>query len=211
MYLRALRWGLGPEAGRDEDFRNALREEASQIGWPALHTRLAGLDPEAAAKMLPGDHIRITRALEVHALTGKRFSEWAREWEVRRPRFSHRLLVLCGRREWLRNRIAQRSRQMLAEGWTQEVQTLLERGTAPEDHCFKALGYREIAEHLEGKMSREALEERIIILTGQFARRQMIWLRGEKPATWVAACGKEALSPLTTLEKLLANAGIAHV
>lgn len=215
MYLRALRWGLGPDAGRDDAFRGQLQREAEEQGWPALHRRLAKQDPEAAARILPNDHIRITRALEVLHTTGRRFSAWTQEWETRQARFPHRLLVLCGPRHWLRERIARRTRQMLEEGWIEEVRALLSSGITPDHHCFKALGYREIAEYIESgdKQSdgRETLESTIVTRTAQFARRQMIWLRSEIPATWIATAGDGVSQPLGTLEKLLANAGIAHV
>jgi tRNA dimethylallyltransferase len=87
--------------------------------------------------------------------------------------------VLSVSRETLRARIAARTDTMLAAGWIAEVEALLARGLPPTQHCFKALGYREIAAHLHGDLTREALRERIVTVTTQFAKRQMTWFRRE--------------------------------
>lgn len=211
MYLRALRWGLIDDEARDEALRAKLQAEVDEHGAAALHARLNAADPEAAARIMPTDALRIVRALEGMGATGRRWSELQAQWRTPRPRFAHLLIVLHGERGWLRERIAQRTRAMLQAGWIEETEALLAAGVPRTQHCFKALGYREILDYLEGafgtgERAREALAQRIIDQTRQFARRQLIWLRRERPALWLPADagGPQALA--ATVQNLLANA-----
>ncbi|OPZ09929.1 MAG: tRNA dimethylallyltransferase [candidate division BRC1 bacterium ADurb.BinA292] len=214
LYLRALRWGLFEGGGRDEAVRAALAAEARQAGPAALHARLARVDPAAAERIAPNDAVRIVRALEVHVLTGRRLSELQRQWSAPAPRFPHLLVVLFERRDRLRERIARRADAMLAAGWIDEVAELLARGNPPEAHCFRALGYREIIAHLRGELSRDALAERIATATVQFAKRQMVWFRRERPAIWLPAGDGDAGERVADLawlaRRLLAECGAAR-
>lgn len=203
LYLRALRWGLFEQEGNDPEIRKALEREAAELGAPALHRRLAEADPEAAGRIAPGDAIRIVRALEVFQATGRRISELQRQWERPSPRFPHVLAVLVGPRELIRRRIAERARAMLQEGWIEETRALLERGVAESSHCFKALGYREVIQHIRGEMDFETLAQRITTLTHQFAKRQMVWFRRERPALWLQPEDGDLTALLGDLEKLL--------
>ncbi|MCE5228434.1 tRNA (adenosine(37)-N6)-dimethylallyltransferase MiaA [bacterium] len=197
MYLRALRWGMfdldEPTSGnrqspidtRQSVHRTQLEAELASIGPQALHERLAQVDPDAARRISPSDAVRIVRALEVHAMTGRPISRLQDQWESPRPRFPHVLIALVAERGALRERIARRTDEMLAAGWIDEARALLERGIPPTRHCFKALGYREIVEHLDGRLGLDRLRDLIVTRTGQFSKRQMIWLRRERPALWI--------------------------
>ena len=211
MYLRALRWGLFDEEAREEVVRWALEEEAREQGLPALHRRLAELDPEAARRIAPADRIRIVRALEVQAVTGRRMSDLQSQWVQPRPRFPHVLTVLVAPREEVRRRIAQRTEAMLEAGWVQEVARLLERGVPEDQHCFKALGYREIIGHLQGRLSEAEMRRLIVTRTHQFAKRQMAWFRRERPALWLMATANGPAILGDRLEKLLAKIGTPPV
>lgn len=203
LYLRALRWGLFEQDAADGEIRGALRRELAGEGAPALHRRLAGVDPEAARRIMPNDAVRIVRALEVHAVTGQPLSALQGQWRQPRERFAHVLAVIVAPREWVRQRIAKRTRAMLAEGWIEEVRALLQRGIPETQHCFKALGYREVIAHLRGELDFEALASRITTLTHQFSKRQMVWLRRERPALWVEAEKGNPAFLERRLEKLL--------
>ena len=203
MYLRALRWGLFEGAGRNDRIRQTLQEDAQRQGPAALHARLRQLDPAAADRIGANDTIRLVRALEVYKLTGRRLSVHQRQWENPRARFPHVMVVLYARREWMRQRIAARTRAMLTAGWIREVEDLLGRGLSPEQHCFKALGYRDVVRHIGGEISRSALEELIVIRTRQFAKRQLVWLRRERPAIWLAIDQLAPPAVADWLEKLL--------
>jgi tRNA dimethylallyltransferase len=204
LYLRALRWGLFEQEASDPAVRRALEDELRTAGAPAMHRRLAGLDPEAAAHIAPADAVRIVRALEVQAVTGRRMSELQRQWARPRPRFRHELVVLVAPRELVRRRIAERARIMLTGGWIEETRALLAAGVDESQHCFKALGYREVIDHIRGKMTFDELVARITTLTQQFARRQMVWLRRERPALWLEAGeGEKASKVQASIQKLL--------
>ena len=207
LYLRALRWGLFDQEARDPALRARLEEEIQALGAPALHARLAVIDPRAALRIAPADRVRIVRALEVHALTGRPLSELQRQWTRPAPRFPHVLAVLVAPRELLRRRIAERTDAMLAAGWADEVRALLAEGLSPRQHCFKALGYHEVIEHVQGRLAFGLMRERIILRTQQFAKRQMVWFRRERPALWLAPPGQEPAAIYPRLEKLLAKLG----
>lgn len=207
MYLRALRWGLFGDNPGDPAARARLEAEAAAHGSAALHERLARIDPVAAGRIAPGDSVRIVRALEVHAATGRPISQWQSQWEKPRPRLPHVVVVLVAGRAALRERIARRTDEMLAAGWIDETRALLGRGIPPAQHCFKALGYREIIEHIEGRLAFGPLRERIVTRTGQFSKRQMIWLRRERPAAWLEIDFDRPAAALCRVENMLAKIG----
>lgn len=211
LYLRALRWGLFSQEARDETLRAALEEEARRDGPQALRRRLERLDPASARRIAPGDVVRLVRALEVHTLTGRPLSELQCQWERPRPRFPHVLGVLIAPRELVRRRIAERTELMLGEGWVEEVRRLLERGVPPGQHCFKALGYREILRHLAGEIDQGRMRQLIVSQTHQFAKRQMAWFRRERPALWLPVKEGNLAVLHNLLEKLLAKLGTAFV
>jgi tRNA dimethylallyltransferase len=216
LYLRALRWGLFEQPSRSPEVRARLESELAQAGAPALHARLQSLDPVAAARIHPTDPVRLVRALEILELTGRPLDELQQQWHTPAPRFPHLLVVLTAPRAWLRARIAARTDAMLAAGWVDEVAALRAAGFPPDLHCFKALGYREILEHLDGHLTHAQLRERITTTTHQFAKRQMVWFRRERPALWLrldpsageTACFTQARQ---ALEKLLAKLGDPYV
>ena len=214
MYLRALRWGLFDaegHAGRNEALRAELEAEAARLGAESLHRRLAAFDAPAAARISPADTLRIVRALEVHAATGRRISDWQAQWREPTARFPHVLAILDAPLEVIRRRIAARVDAMLAAGWVEEVRRLLAAGLAPSRHCFKALGYREIIAHLRGELDAAAMRRLILTRTGQFARRQLTWLRREKDATWIRLTGERPEEALPQLEILLEKLGVPSV
>ncbi len=216
LYLRALRWGLFEQPSRAPAIRARLESELASQSVAALHARLLKLDPAAAARIAPTDAIRIVRALEILELTGRPLAELRRQWQRPAPRFPHLLVVLTAPRSWLRERIAQRTDAMLRAGWVEEVRDLLAAGYTHNLHCFKALGYREIINYLAGRLTLNQLRERIMTATHQFAKRQMIWFRRERPAIWLrldASRGtNDLLAPVrTSLEKLLAKLGKPYV
>lgn len=209
MWLRAIRWGLF-EPGDDIDTSQAgevRRELESRIaaqGSAALHAELGRLDPESAARIHPNDPVRIVRALETHRLLGRPISELRREWETPSPRFPHRLVILETSRADLVDRINQRVDEMLRAGWIEETRRLLDAGTPPGAHCFKALGYPEIIAHLRGSMTYEKMVETIKARTRQFARRQMTWFRKERDAIWLPISAENAGRIARNIENLLA-------
>ena len=211
LYLRALRWGLFADGPRDDAVRTELENQYETLGAPAMHRRLAQADPQAAARIEPADRIRVVRALEVHALTGQPISRLQSQWRRPHARFPHVMVVLSAPRHAVRRRISERVDAMLAEGWIDEVRALLDGGCPPGLHCFKALGYREILAHLRGEIDRTQLRELIVTHTHQFAKRQTIWLRRERPAIWLPLESPEDAHVGPFIEKLLEKARTPYV
>ncbi|HEX8776989.1 MAG TPA: tRNA (adenosine(37)-N6)-dimethylallyltransferase MiaA [Rhodanobacter sp.] len=184
LYFRALQRGLSDLPQADPALRAHLGEEAARIGWPALHERLARLDPAAAARIGPNDAQRLQRALEVIALSGQPLSELQRggrgeafPWRVLK------LALLPGDRRPLHARIAERFDAMLAAGFLDEVRTLRARGDLHADlPAIRAVGYRQGWEHLDGCSDAAEFRERAIFATRQLAKRQITWLRAELDA-----------------------------
>lgn len=192
LYFAALLDGLSPMPEADADTRAAITAEAAALGWPALHARLATLDPDAAARIKAGDAQRIQRALEVHRLTGIPISEWQKR-PSESPPFPAQVLALAiapPERATLHARIATRFDAMLAAGFLDEVHALralpqLQAHPAPlELPAIRAVGYRQAWEFLDGQGSAEDFRERGIAATRQLAKRQFTWLRGRSGAQW---------------------------
>ena len=184
LYFRALEQGLAPMPPADPRVRRRLAEEAGRDGLEALHRRLAGIDPQSAARIHPNDPQRIVRALEVAELTGRSLSAW--HGHSPPAAFPYRVLKLVlapAGREELRERIAERFGQMLEAGFEDEVARLLARGDLdPELPAMRAVGYRQMAEYLLGNIDRPTMVQRAVDATRQLAKRQMTWLRREPEA-----------------------------
>ncbi|MDE2257570.1 MAG: tRNA (adenosine(37)-N6)-dimethylallyltransferase MiaA [Xanthomonadaceae bacterium] len=180
LYFRALQSGLSQLPEADADLRARLTDEAARLGWPVLHARLQHLDPVAAKKIRPGDAQRIQRALEVMALTGKPLS--GQQGGMPAP-FPYRVLKLAlvpDDRAVLHERIAQRMDVMIAQGLLDEVRVLRSRGDLHADlPAFRAVGYRQAWQHLNGQFDATEFRDRAVFATRQLAKRQLTWLRGE--------------------------------
>lgn len=183
LWIRALLHGLLDAPGASPQFRAALRLELERLGAPALHARLAEVDAEAAARILPNDKVRIERALEVHALSGKPLSELQREHRFAALRYRALIWFLDPPRELLRERIEARTRRMFAEGaLRRESEWLLSRGAAK---ALKIIGYGECAEALRTGDWKLA-EERTRSRTWRYAKRQRTWFAKDAgaPLEW---------------------------
>ena len=180
LYFKVLQDGLDELPQADPAVRARLDEEAALHGVPALHARLATLDPVTAARLKPNDSQRIQRALEIIELTGQPMSSLLTQKSAAELPF--KLLPLAlepSRREVLHERIALRFDLMLKEdGLLNEVRKLRARGDLhlglPSMRC---VGYRQAWEHLDGLYDQAEMRERGIIATRQLAKRQLTWLR----------------------------------
>jgi tRNA dimethylallyltransferase len=184
LYLKALADGLFPGPGRDPAVRAALEAEAREKGLEALFRRLEAIDPEYARKIRGRDRVRIVRALEVHAATGRPISEHFRE--TRSPVTGRTVLRLGLRleREALCRRIEDRVERMFARGLVDEVRGLLERGVPESAPPFRALGYSHVLRLLRGEIGREEAVALTKIETRQYAKRQMTWFRKMAGVVW---------------------------
>ncbi|MBV8667453.1 MAG: tRNA (adenosine(37)-N6)-dimethylallyltransferase MiaA [Burkholderiaceae bacterium] len=182
LYFRALQDGLDDLPQADPAVRARLDLEAEEIGYPALHARLATLDPETAARLKPNDSQRIQRALEIIELTRQPMSALLSGRRKLELPFSLLPLALePSDRGVLHTRIAARFELMLADkknGLIAEVEQLRARGDLhlglPSMRC---VGYRQAWEYLDGLYGYEEMREKGIAATRQLAKRQLTWLR----------------------------------
>ncbi len=210
LYFKGLRDGLDDLPQADPDLRARLDEEAARLGVPALHARLAALDPATAARLKPTDSQRIQRALEIIELTGKPMS--AQLAQAAKPVLPFRLLPLSlepSERAVLHARIAARFDAMLADaghGLLAETRALMARGDLhPGLPSIRCVGYRQAWEYLEGKSTLEDMREKGIAATRQLAKRQLTWLRA-MPDRIVIDCLREDAAQVI-LEKVKAALG----
>lgn len=186
LYFRSLTEGLSDLPAADPALRSELDARAAREGWPALHAELATLDPVAAARIGVTDRQRIQRALEVRELTGRPISaQQQRAPAVERDKFLKVGLVPRDR-QLLAARITRRLMDMLERGFVGEVEMLLAK---PRMHsgcpALRAVGYRQIAEFVQGRCSRAEAENRALAATRQLAKRQLTWLRREDCDLWL--------------------------
>ncbi|MCW2736391.1 tRNA (adenosine(37)-N6)-dimethylallyltransferase MiaA [Nocardioides sp.] len=170
--------------GTDESLRRELEAELERVGGHALHERLSGVDPEAAAVIAPDNGRRVVRALEVIALTGRPYSA-----SLPRLEYADPLTVQIGvdiDRPTLDDRIARRVDQMFAAGFVEEVEALLGRGLAEGLTAQRAIGYREVIGFLAGDRTLAEAVEQTKTATRRFARRQDGWFRKDPRIVWVA-------------------------
>lgn len=188
LYFRALLGGLSAMPASEPAIRAELEAEAAERGWAALHAQLNSVDPAAAARIRPSDPQRITRALEVWRVSGRPISAWQADAPASpRPPWRVLKLVLApADRALLHARIAARFERMLAQGFLDEVRSLLQRpGLHADLPAMRAVGYRQAWRHLQGDTSAKQFLDEGIAATRQLAKRQLTWLRGELDAFWV--------------------------
>lgn len=176
LYLKAMLRGIfeGPPA--DWPLRRSLIDEA-RADPTALHRRLQLIDPTAAARLHPNDTRRLIRAIEVHEITGTPISALQRQFEIGRPADESRVFVLQWPREALRQRIDTRVDAMFAAGLVEETRRLLQAEKPLGRTARQAVGYREVIEHVAGKLDLPATIELVKLRTRQFAKRQLTWFR----------------------------------
>jgi len=194
LYFRALARGLADLPAADAEVRARLESEARRLGWQAMHQRLARLDPASAGRIHPNDPQRIQRALEVIELTGRPLSELQREQQRQSLPWRVLRIVACPEpRAVLHERIAARFRQMLAEGFLDEVRRLRGRGDLARDlPSMRCVGYRQAWSHLEGEIGHDEMVRKALTATRQLAKRQLTWLRAETDALWYDPTQEEA-------------------
>jgi len=190
LYLRALLDGLfaGPE--RDEVVRAGLRARLEADGLDALRSDLERVDPAALASILPGDSTRVIRALEVHALTGRPISALRREHR-NDPTPAARFGIRWARPA-LAQRIEDRIRQQLDDGFLDEARALLDAGLPAEAPGLHTLGYRELLAHLKGERSLDEAVATIALRTRQLAKRQETWFRRVPNVHWFTLTSPDA-------------------
>lgn len=182
LYVRALLDDLR-FPGTDAGVRAKWQARADVVGPEELHQQLAALDPLAARAIHPGNVRRVVRALEVIELTGRPF-------QAALPKSGPALVphiavgVDCDRNV-LDVRIAQRVESMMAQGFLEEVRELAARGLTGQSGAGRAVGYTQMLEHLEGRLSFEQAVTETVSATRKLARRQRRWFRADHRIAWL--------------------------
>lgn len=218
MYFRVLRDGIATLPEGDAEIRAQIMEEARSHGWPYLHAQLSRVDPVSAARIKPSDSQRLQRALEVYRISGRTMGEfWA---EQRQPcadlketgndpnpdytgfnvgirPVPYRLLfmgIAPEQRSVLHQRIAQRFNTMLEQGLVDEVRSLHSSGKVNANMpSIRCVGYRQVWDYLERRLSYSDMTERGIIATRQLAKRQLTWLRSWPNLHWLDSLDEKLL------------------
>jgi tRNA dimethylallyltransferase len=191
LYFRAIvdELEFPPE---DHAVRAELEREAVAVGPAPLHRRLIAMDPVAASRIDPGNVRRTVRALEVAAITGERFSDFAEPW-IRYDPARVRVAGVQIDRDILGRRIERRVRRMIDAGWRDEVRALVDRGHGAWLTSTRAIGYAEFARELDGQLSHEEAVARTVKRTKELARRQEAWFRRDPRVRWFASGSGGAL------------------
>jgi tRNA dimethylallyltransferase len=200
LYFHALSNGIAELPEGNLAVRAEIDARAARVGWAELHRELSLVDPVAAARIHSNDSQRIQRALEVYQVTGEAISRLQQQ----------RSSVLAGARVLefgvapadrgvLNTRLAARFAGMLAAGFVDEVRALRERKDLDAEHpSMRAVGYRQIWRHLEGRCALDEAVDLAIVATRQLAKRQYTWLRARQQMKWLDSAQFDAISTLIT-------------
>ncbi|MBC8746752.1 MULTISPECIES: tRNA (adenosine(37)-N6)-dimethylallyltransferase MiaA [Paraburkholderia] len=207
LYYKALTQGLNDLPAADAEVRATLDADAARDGWPALHARLAALDPVTAARLAPNDSQRIQRALEVLMLTGQPMSTLlaapARTDAASAWRFVP-VALEPSERGVLHARIEQRFDSMLAHGFVDEVVRLRARGDLlPDMPSMRCVGYRQVWEYLDGAVDYRTMRDKGVFATRQLCKRQLTWLRSMPERQVVDCCDPHATARVMELIETL--------
>lgn len=182
LWIRALLRGLVDLPSVDNELRAKIEADVEARGAPALHARLAEVDPISAEAVHPNDALRIVRALEVYEQTGVPLGKLRAQHALGQPRYDAKLIALDMEREAHTALIERRSEGMLAAGWADEVRALRDRW-GDSVRPFGSVGYREVLEHVRDDVPLADTVRKIRKSTRVYARRQRTWFRGE-PGAW---------------------------
>lgn len=183
LYLKSLVFGIFELPGSPDG--QAIREELGRLTTESLREALERVDARSAGLIGQNDRVRLIRALEIYRLTGIPKSELAERHSFSTRRYDAITFCLSMDREMLNRRIDARVERMVSGGIVREVRGLLAKGYRPGSPGLATIGYREIVDHLEGRI---ALDEAVALIkqnTRRYAKRQMTWFRKMEDVTWV--------------------------
>lgn len=201
LYFKALLEGLGEAPPADE----RLRAELETVPLEQLLAELQERDPATFERIDRKNPRRVTRAVEVIRVTGKKFSEQRAAWESVSPTPPPASQIVCLVRapDDLRERIDLRVDDMFSGGLVEETRRLLQAGLPENLTAMQAIGYRQVVEHLRGERGLAETIELVKTRTRQFAKRQMTWFRRHGNGRWVELGPDE--TTLETVGKILST------
>ena len=168
----------------DKEYREHLEKEVKEKGLEELYNVAKEIDPEAIEKISKNDKKRILRILEIYHATGENKTEQERKSRQKEVEYDYKVYALNMDREKLYDRINKRVDKMIEEGLIQEVEKIYKKyNDFPT--AMQGLGYKEVVEYLEGKLTKEEMIEKIKQETRRYAKRQLTWFRKNKQTIWL--------------------------
>ena len=186
LYADSLIYAIEyPEIEFDQNYRNELEEKANtQEGLIKLYNEAKKIDEEAISKISENDKKRIIRILEIFYSTGKTKTQLEIESRRNEVKYDYRVFAIDMNREILYDRINKRVDIMIENGLIQEVENLLNKyDNFPT--AMQGLGYKEVVEYLDGKLTKEEMIEKIKQESRRYAKRQLTWFRKNKQTIWI--------------------------
>ena len=187
LYFKVLLEGLSKMPEANPEIRAQIQQRADNEGWPAVYKQLQVVDPDTAAGLHPNHSQRIQRALEVYLVTGVPMSTLRREQNIGgiSEKYAIKQLALMPvNRKLIHQRIEDRFKKMMDQGFEDEVAALYQRGDLHGDlPAIRSVGYRQLWQYLDGQCSLDEAVEKAIVATRQLAKRQITWLRN-----WPGSC-----------------------
>ena len=207
LYFKALREGLNDLPQSDPAVRAALDAEIAEHGIEHLHSKLAEVDAETAARLKPTDTQRIQRAMEIYRISGKPMSALIRQQTSNvLPYRVIPIALIPSDRAQLHARIVTRFKAMLEQGLVNELRTLREKYPLhPNMTAMRCVGYRQAWQFMEGEIDDMQLLETGIAATRQLAKRQLTWLRSMPDNIELDCLAPELLK--SVFDKLTENLG----
>ncbi len=186
FYIRALEKGLYEWPPTSQEVRESVQSDFESNGVEALYSELKKKDPEYAETLSTNDTYRIMRGVEVLREGAGLPSVLISNFQTTPFPYEYSILGVELPREELRERVEDRTQKMLKNGWVEEVKLLLKEGYK-DWSPLKAIGYREVVEYLEGTISIEELEPKIVQSTMRLAKKQMTWFRNQHETKWLSS------------------------
>ena len=200
MYYRSLENGLSSLPVANEKIRSELMKLANENDWAFMHKLLHEIDPSSAKRINKNDPQRIQRALEVYKISGKTMTELHQADEGSKLDFDVLKIIIAPDRNLLHKRIEQRYKLMLESGFIEEVEKLKANKNIKFDMpSMRCVGYRQVWQYLDGKLSYDDMIFKGIVATRQLAKRQWTWLRKEQNAIWLDSTKDGYLDTITQL------------
>jgi tRNA dimethylallyltransferase len=184
LYIKSLLHGIFKARSIDPKIRTRLKRAAKEFGASALYERLKHVDPDTANRLHPNDTYRVLRALETIESTGKSISEHHHNHGFEDNPFEVLKLGLQMNREKLYSRIDQRVDAMIEAGFADEVKKLLDMGYSPDLKSMGSIGYRHMADFIEGRSPWDECIRTLKRDTRRFAKRQFTWFGADKDIIW---------------------------
>lgn len=185
LYVDSLIYGIEyPDIELDEKYREELEKRADKEGLELLYNEAKKIDPQAIEKISKNDKKRILRILEIYKATGKNKTEQEKESRKNGIKYDYKVFAINMDREILYDRINKRVDIMIENGLIEEVEKLLKKYTEFPT-AMQGLGYKEVVEYLQGKITKEEMIEKIKRETRRYAKRQITWFKKNKQTIWI--------------------------